>query len=191
MRILFVYKCIQGDIMNQKEEEILEEIVSYYNKNKAMPTFRYLQKGFNFKSVNSITRYIKSLEQQHYLIRNNNNKVILSEYSGNNTNLKTINVINMNNKYINIILNKNKKYLAYKINNNYFNNMGILKNDILVIEINKRLKPSDLGLFIIDKKYRIMKYNYKDGFYLLSDNEEILLNKVNIIGKVIMIERKL
>ena len=94
----------------------------------------------------------------------------------------------MNNKYINIILNKNKKYLAYKINNNYFNNIGILKNDILVIEVNKRLKPSDLGLFIIDKKYRIMKYNYKDGFYLLSDNEEILLNKVNIIGKVIMIE---
>ena len=178
--------------MNQKEEEILKEIVSYYNKNKVMPTFRYLQKRFNFKSVNSITRYIKSLEQQHYLIRNNNNnKVILSEYSGNNTNLKTINVINMNNKYINIILNKNKKYLAYKINNNYFNNMGILKNDILVIEINKRLKPNDLGLFIIDKKYRIMKYNYKDGFYLLSDKEEILLNKVNIIGKVIMIERKL
>ena len=177
--------------MNEKEEKILEEIINYYKENKVMPTRRYLQKVFNFNSVNSITKYIKSLEEQNYLIRNKDNKVILNKYTNENTNLKTITIINMNNKHINLILDKNKKYAAYRIHNNYFNNIGILRNDILVIEINKRLKPSDLGLFIIDKKYRIMKYNYKDGFYLLNDNEEILLNKVNIIGKVIMIERKL
>ncbi len=177
--------------MNKKEEKILEEIINYYKENKVMPTRRYLQKVFNFKSVNSITKYIKSLEEQNYLIRNKDNKIILNKYTNENTNLKTINIINMNNKHINLILDKNKKYVAYKIHNNYFNNIGILRNDILVIEINKRLKPNDLGLFIIDKEYRIMRYNYKDGFYLLSDKEDILLNKVNIIGKVIMIERKL
>lgn len=177
--------------MNEKEEKILEEIINYYKENKVMPTRRYLQKVFNFKSVNSITKYIKSLEEQNYLIRNKDNKIILNKYTNENTNLKTITIINMNNKHINLILDKNKKYVAYKIHNNYFNNIGILRNDILVIEINKRLKPNDLGLFIIDKEYRIMRYNYKDGFYLLSDKEDILLNKVNIIGKVIMIERKL
>lgn len=177
--------------MNEKEEKILEEIINYYKENKVMPTRRYLQKVFNFKSVNSITKYIKSLEEQNYLIRNKDNKIILNKYTNENTNLKTITIINMNNKHINLILDKNKKYVAYRIHNNYFNNIGILRNDILVIEINKRLKPNDLGLFIIDKEYRIMKYNYKDGFYLLSDKEDILLNKVNIIGKVIMIERKL
>lgn len=177
--------------MNEKEEKILEEIINYYKENKVMPTRRYLQKVFNFKSVNSITKYIKSLEEQNYLIRNKDNKIILNKYTNENTNLKTITIINMNNKHINLILDKNTKYVAYKIHNNYFNNIGILRNDILVIEINKRLKPNDLGLFIIDKEYRIMRYNYKDGFYLLSDKEDILLNKVNIIGKVIMIERKL
>ena len=177
--------------MNEKEEKILEEIINYYKKNKVMPTRRYLQKIFNFKSVNSITKYIKSLEEQNYLIRNKDNKIILNKHTNENTNLKTITIINMNNKHINLILDKNKKYVAYKTHNNYFNNIGILRNDILVIEINKKLKPNDLGLFIIDKEYRIMRYNYKDGFYLLSDKEDILLNKVNIIGKVIMIERKL
>lgn len=177
--------------MNEKEEKILEEIINYYKENKVMPTRRYLQKVFNFKSVNSITKYIKSLEEQNYLIRNKDNKIILNKYTNENTNLKTITIINMNNKHINLILDKNKKYIAYKIHNNYFNNIGILRNDILVIEINKRLKPNDLGLFIIDKEYRIMRYNYKDGFYLLSDKENVLLNKVNTIGKVIMIERKL
>ena len=177
--------------MNEKEEKVFKEIINYYKENRIMPTRRYLQKELHYKSVNSITRYIKSLEKQNYLIRNNDGKIIPNKYNLENTNIKTINISNMHNEYLNIILNKNKKYIAYKIHNNYFNNLGILRNDILIIEINKKLKPYDLGLFIIDKKYKIMKYNYKDGFYILTDNEDILLNKVNIIGKVIMIERKL
>ena len=97
----------------------------------------------------------------------------------------------MNNSIINLFLDKRKSYVAFKIHNDYFTNIGIMKNDILIIEKNKRIKKNNLGLFIIDKKYRIMKYDYKDGFYILKDNEEILLNRVKIIGKVIMIERKL
>ena len=177
--------------MGEKEEKVLKEIINYYKENKIMPTNRYLQKVLNYKSVNSITRYLKSLERQNYLIRNNNDKLILNKYTSENTNLKTISIINMNNKQLNLIIDKRGKYIAYKIHNNYFNNIGILRNDVLIIEINKRLKPGNLGLFLIDNKYRIMKYNYKDGFYILTDNEDILLNKIKIIGKVIMIERKL
>ena len=176
--------------MNKKEEEILEEIIKYVKENHAMPTMRYLQKIFNYKSVNSITRYINSLKKQNYLIRNNYNKLTLNNYSM-ISNIKSIKIVNMNNKTINIILDKNEKYIAYKIHNDYFNNIGILRNDILIVKIKKRLNKKDLGLFIIDNKYRVMEYDYKDGFYILRDNEEILLNKIQIIGKVMMIERKL
>ncbi len=177
--------------MNQKEEEILKAIKDYFKENYTMPTRRYLQKLFNYKSINSITRIVKSLEEKNYLIRNKNNKLILNNNSlYHNENLKQIKVIN-NNSLLNIVLDKRKNYLAYKIHNNFFNSIGILRNDILVIEQNKKLKDNDIGLFIIDKQYRVMKYNYKDGFYILTDNEEILLNQVKIIGKVIMIERKL
>ena len=36
-----------------------------------------------------------------------------------------------------------------------------------------------------------MNYLYKDGFYVLEDNEQIILHKINIIGKVVMIIRLL
>ena len=151
----------------------------------------WCQKTLNYKSVNSITKYFKSLEEQNYLTRNSDSKIILSKYVIDNTNLKTINIINTTNETCKLIIDRNKKYVAYKIHNNYFNNIVILRNDILIIELNKTLKDDDIALFIINKQYRIMKYRYQDGFYILKDKEEILLNRVKIIGKVIMIERKL
>ena len=177
--------------MNKKEEEILGVIVNYYKKNYTMPSIRFLQKTFNYKSVNSISRYLKSLEKKNYLIRNNHNKQVINHYLLANNNIKTIKIINQDNKYISIILDKYQNYLAYKISNNFFNNIGILKNDILIINIKSKLEKNDLGLFIIDEKYRVMKYNYKDGFYILKDSQELILTHVKIIGKVIMIERKL
>ena len=177
--------------MKEKEEEIFKEIINYFKDNKTMPTRRYLQRKLNYKSINSITQYFKSLEKQNYLIRNTANKFIINDYIKLDDNLKTIKVINTKNDYLHIIINKNKKYLAYKIHHDYFNNQGIIKNDTLIIEETKKIKPNDFGLFLIDNKYRIMKYNYQDGFYILSDWEEILLNRIKIIGKVIMIERKL
>jgi len=177
--------------MNKKEEKILAEIINYVKKYCVMPSRRYLQKKFNYQSVNSISRYIKSLEKQNYLIRNSNGKLILNNYSISDSNIKSINIINANNQSINIILSKKKQYLAYKMHNNFFNNLGIIRNDILIIEKKKKLNIDDLGLFIIDGKYRIMKYNYNDGFYLLSDKEELILHTVKIIGKVILIERKM
>ena len=138
----------------------------------------------NYKSVNSISQYFKSLERKGYLIRNNFNKLVINGNITSNYNLKKIKIINTKNESIEISLNKRKNYIGYRINNNCFKNINILKNDILIIEINKKLNTNDLGLFIIDNKYRIMKYDYKDGFYILKDNETILLNHVKAIGKV-------
>ena len=178
--------------MNKKEEKILSEIVKYVKENYTMPTRRYLQEKLGFKSVNSITQYIKSLEEKNYLIRNSKNKLILDNSAiFYKKQLKTIRIINKSNAYIKIILDKNSDYVAYEINNNFFKNINILKKDILIIQNKKNLKPGDIGLFIIENKYRIMKYNYKDGFYILRDKEELILSKIETIGKVIMIERKL
>ena len=178
--------------MNTKEEEILKEIINYVYENSTMPTRRYLQRKMGFKSVNSISEYIKSLERKNYLIRNSDKKLILDNSAiFYQQHLKTIKVINMINTYVKIIINKNKNYIAYKIHNNSFNYLNIQRNDILIIEMKKKLKPGEIGLFMIDKKYRVMTYDYKDGFYILKDKEKLLLSKVIIVGKVVMIERKL
>ncbi len=180
-----------GVFMTEKEEKILQEIITFYNQNKLMPSIRYLQKKFGYKSTNSISQYLISLEQQKYLIRNSKNKLIINNYSNDYTKgLKIIKSINSNDE-INILLNKNQKYLAFKLKNNAFYKRGILKGDLLIIEKSKKINNNDLGLFIINKKYRIMQYLYQDGFYILEDNEQIILNKIKLIGKVIQIERKI
>lgn len=177
--------------MTNKEEEILKIITNYLKKNKVMPTFRFIQKKLNYKSVNSIYQYLKKLEKNGYLIRNDNGNLILNNNTLYNNKLRKIRIINLKNKYLEMALNKKNNYLAFKIPHNYFNKMNILKNDILIIQENKKLKNNDLGLFIIDNKPRIMLYHYKDGFYLLKDRELIILNKVQILGKVIILHRKI
>lgn len=176
--------------MNHQEELLLNEIVKYVKENHVMPTRRYLQNKLHYKSVNSITQYIKSLIKQNYL-KYNNGKLILYNESLYHNNLKVINVLNIKNKSLSVILNKNRKYVAFQIKNDYFQNIGILKHDLLIIEIVSNLNNGNLGLFIIDNAYRIMKYNYIDGYYILKDNEELILSKIHLIGKVIMIERKI
>ena len=177
--------------MNQKEEKILEEIKKYYYINRRMPTIRYLQHIFSYKSTNSIYRYLKKLEEK-YLIRNKENKITIdNSLLKYDDNLKKVQIINRKNSFINLILNKRNNYIAYQVNNNYLKKYGFIKNDLLIIQKNKKLNNNDIGLFVIDNKKRIMNYNYLDGFYILKDNEELILNKVNLIGKVIMIERKI
>lgn len=175
--------------MTKKEKIILQIIYDYFKENKTMPSRRILQEKLQFKSVNSITQYLNSLEKKGYLSRNNNKLTI------NNTiyfsSLKKIKILNTSNSYLEVNLNNKKTYFAFKLNNNYFIKDNIIKNDILIIEKRKTLNNGDLGLFIIDNNYQIKKYSFKDGFYLLTSNDTIILNKVHIIGKVIQIIRNI
>lgn len=175
--------------MTEKEHIVYQEIIKYYKKNKYIPTIRELMKILNYKSTNSVYKHIKKLETKGYLKRNKNNKLIIKEEI-NVSNIEMITITIINTKEILMLnLNKNKEYIGYKINNNYFQKNYIKKHDYLIIEKTKKLNNHDLGLFIIDKKYRIMKYYYQEGFYILNDFETITLYKIKIIGKVIGIYR--
>lgn len=176
--------------MTEKEEQIYHQITNYYQENKIMPSVRELQNILGYKSPNSIYQIIKQLETKGYLERNSHNKIVLvdnpilepSEFV-------TMKVVNTKEKLI-LNLDIRKKYVGYKIKNDYFNDLYIKKMDYLIIEKTNKLEDNDLGLFVINKKYRIMKYFYKDGFYILEDNEIITLYRVKIIGKVIGVYRK-
>ena len=176
--------------MNKKEEEILNEIINYYKKNMSIPSIRYLQKLFNYKSTNSIYKYINSLIQKGYLTKNDNRKLLINNCTiYMDKSLRKIKIINQDNKYIHLFLEKTDNYIAYYVNNKNLVNYGINKGDILIIKRVSKINDNEIGLFLIDNKYRVMKYKYKDGFYILMDKEEIVLYKINLIGKVIMLER--
>ena len=155
--------------MTEKDIQVLKEIQKYYHQNKIIPSMRYLQKIFSYKSTNSIFKHINKLKKYGYLVKNKENRFIITDsllYY--NLNLRRIVIINRKDTYVNIFLKSKVNYIAYQVNNNYLINEGIIKDDILVIQINKELKNNDIGLFIIDNKYRIMKYQYLDGFYKLA-----------------------
>ena len=178
--------------MNNNEKKIFTEIIYYFKKNMVMPSIRYLQNKFNYKSPTSISQYLISLEKQNYLTRNEKNQLVINYiFLSHCTSLIKIKILNTANKYVYIVADNRKKYYAYKINNTNFIKDGILKNDILIAEKNKKILKNNLGLFFIDNHYCIMKYDYKDGFYILKDNDTIILNKVIIIGKIILIQRKI
>ncbi len=177
--------------MTEKENTILNEIINFYHNNKLMPSIRYLKEKLGYRSTNSIYQFLKKLEQKKYLIRNNSNKLVLNNnYDLFNSGFKIIKVINTN-KDICVLLNKNKEYLAYQVKDNNIENFHIIKGDILIIEKTKKIQNNNLGLFWFGNNYRIFKYFYKDGFYILEDNNKLILNQVNIIGIVIKIERKI
>ena len=176
--------------MTEKEEQIYHQMVIYYQKNKIMPSVRELQNILGYKSPNSIYQIIKQLETKGYLKRNSHNKIVLVDNPIlEPTDFVTMKVVNTKEKLI-LNLDIRKKYIGYKIKNDYFNDLYIKKMDYLIIEKTNKLEDNDLGLFVINKKYRIMQYFYKDGFYILEDSEILTLYRVKIIGKVIGVYRK-
>lgn len=156
--------------------KIYKIICDYYKENGIEPSIREISKLMGFSSHNSVYYYLKKLESLNY-IKHINNKWVLNKIECNG-----IKVIN-EDRYFNIEIS-NKERFIYKIKNNYFNDYMIKRNDYLIIEKHK-MNNGDLGLFIINDDYRIMKYEYKDGFYILKDCEEEILVKINCIGKVV------
>ena len=172
------------------DQRILNEIINYQKKNMVMPSIRYLQKKFGFKSHNSIVYYLKKLEKEKYLIRNYNKQLTVNLKIPNPSQYQFIKIIN--DKYKTFVgLYDSNKYLAYKQLNNDLNIFSIYKNDILIINTHKKIKNNELGLFIINNQYKIMKYFSKDGYFILKSTQIIITEKINLIGKVIMIERKI
>lgn len=179
--------------MSEKAKEILNVIIDYYNNNKTMPSIRYLMNIVNIKSTSTIHYHLNKLEKKGYLKRNKSNNRILSEnYENLKNGLKIIEIINDKNKdKIKIIIDDDNNYVAFKVKDNLLKEDGIIKGDILIIKKINKLKNNDLGLFMINNKYYIMKFFYKDGFYILESNEKRIYNKIKIIGKVMYLERKI
>lgn len=169
------------------KDDLLNEIQKYYRRCGFMPSIRYLALKLDYKSHNSIYKMMKELEKDGYLIHSKDGKKwSLADINNNYIKVKVLN----DNEYL-IIKENKKNYLVYKIKNNCFKNKNIISGDYLIVEKTKTLENNSLGLFVYNDNYHIMNYNYIDGFYVLDDgvNREYL-SKVNIIGKVIGLQRK-
>lgn len=170
-------------MLNNREITIYNEIYNFISKNNYSPTIRELCKILNIKSTKTIYLYLKKLNDKKMITYQPNKKrSIIINKSFNN---KLV-VINTNTE---MKININSNHLIYQIKTNNFEKCHLKKNDYLIINIKKKIKNNDLGLFLINNEYRIMKYNYIDSYYILEDNEKEILNSINLIGTVEAIYR--
>lgn len=165
-------------MLNEKELYIYETIYNFINKNSYSPTIRELCKLTNYKSTKTIYRYLNKLKENNYIdLKKHKKRCIII----NNFIQEKVIVINTKEK---INININSDNVVFQIKNNYFKDYYIKKNDYLIINTKKKIKNNDLGLFLINNKYRVMKYSFYDGYYILEDNEKEILSRINLIGVV-------
>ena len=180
-------------MLTKKQEQFFNIILNYYNLNKELPTIGILKKISNYKSYNTIYKYLDQLEKKEFIKFNKKLKKLTYLKSSFYDNLTlTIPIVNTLT-YLQIYNNlpANKSYLAYKVEDNSLKNYLIKKDDILIIEKNSSFYNNHLVLVEVANKYQIFKYVKKDSFvYLYNDkNNFTLANTKIIIGKVISLIR--
>lgn len=168
------------------KEKVLNVINNYYKETNFMPSIREVQRIIKSNYHNNVYKIFKQLEEDGILIHNKNKRKWCLASKTN----ETIKVKVLNEEHYIYIDNDKDNYIVYKMDNNNFKDVNILKNDYLIIKRTKNLNNYDIGLFKYNDEYHIMNYLFLDGFYMLSDNKnKEVLHKIKIMGKVIGLQR--
>lgn len=179
-------------MLTRKQEEFYNLLIKYYENNLVYPSLLDIKNMTNYKSYNSIYKYLKILELKHFLEYNKSSKRITYLQK---INSKTTRVYFLDeDNYIELTnLDNNKEYVAIHAHNNRLTNYCIKNKDILIIEKTLVNIDNKLVLVYISGKYRVLKYEKKDSYCYLSDNySNYFLPSFNcIIGKVKMVIRNI
>ena len=184
---------IFGDFMlTKKQEQFFQLIKNYYKTNNILPNLNTIKKISNYKSYNTIYKYLKILESINYLKYDKDKKEI-TYLMGCSNKIHTIPFINKK-EFIKIEINKLdnfSNYVAFQIDDNNLKKLGIIKGDIVITQKNNTYLNNKFVLVNIKNKYKVFKYQKKDGFtHLINDKDIIpIINNNNIIGKVVLLIR--
>jgi len=181
-------------MLTNKQESFLNLIKNFYLECQDFPSLNDLVNLTNYKSYNTIYKYLTILETKGYLIFDKKRKKI--------TYLKDSFLANdffhipfINKKdYLKVdskLLKNNKTYFAFNITNNSLASLFIKNKDILILEKDNKYLDGKLVLVKIDNQLKVYQYRKKDGFiHLKNDLHSLILkDNQNILGKVVLIIR--
>ena len=181
-------------MLTEKQNIFFKNIINYYNNTNELPTISDLIKINNYKSYNTIYKYLNQLENKNYIIYDKNHKrIIYIKDILDNESFFKVPFIN-EKRFINIdknLLKSKEEYLAFQIHDNKLNSNNIENKDILIIQKGKKNINNKLVLVFKNSKYNIYKYQNQNTYLkLFNDKEELFLESSNhIIGKVVLIIR--
>jgi len=180
-------------MLTKKQELFLDLIIRCYKKNKDFLTIGILKDNSNYKSYNSVRKYLKILEEKGYIKLDDKGRITyIKKYLENNP-IIDIPIIN-ENAFLTLasnLLSTEKEYIAFKLHNNKLNSYFLKNGDVLIIEKNLNNLNNKFVLVLIENEYYILKYMKKDGFvHLVNDKDFFTLKSFeNIIGKVVSMYR--
>ncbi len=183
-------------MLTDKQEFFFKLIESYYKETNILPNLNTLKKISNYKSYNTIYKYLSQLESKKYLTFDPlKREVIYLKGSCEKNNIYKIPFINKE-EYIHVEnrkLNPSMNYVAFKVSDNSLKSNGIIYQDILIIEKNTKYLNNKFILININEEYKVFQYRKKDGFiHLLNDRKVYpIIGLNNIIGKVILLIREI
>ena len=177
--------------LTAKQNNFFKVILDFYNNNKIYPTINDLKKITDYKSYNTIYKYLTILEKKEYLkYDKKRHQITFINRSLKSNNQMLIPVVD-NSNYLNITNNDNLKII--KVSNNSLKSFGIYLNDNLILSDNLVHLNNKFVVIERYKKYNVFKCLKKDNYYyLINDKEELVLeNKNLILYKVVSLIRKL
>ncbi|MBQ8891744.1 MAG: hypothetical protein IJ068_02645 [Bacilli bacterium] len=172
-----------------KQKEFFNIIVNLYNTNGMYPTINDLKKVTNYKSYNTIYKYLSILEKKNCI-----------KYDKNRHQITFINQVLKKSNKILIPTFNNSNYFdienandikTIKVADNNLNSFGIYKEDNLILSNKLNYLNNNFVVMERFKKYKIYKCLKKDNFYyLINDKEEFVIeNKKLIAYKVVALIR--
>lgn len=201
--------------LTSKQKEVLIFIKQFAAKNKYPPSVRQICKAMDLKSPATVHVHINHLINKGLLKRGEQGNHLLELLVPNEYDVKSDEVINVPlvkkenyNNTLEVIENtleffplpsylvpKKKEVFTIVANGNDMINANIFDNDMVIIERCKNIKNGDIVVAITENSETILRKLFKDGekYILQAENneiEDIVVNKIIILGKAIGLYRK-
>ena len=177
---------MKSNKLTNKQDNILIFIKKYIAKNDYPPTVREIAKAVNLSSPATVHVHLNNLIQKGYIRRNSKNHRMLellvpNEFETTITdeiNIKLLqnNKRNSSFKVLKSSISKYNEIIAFKMDSDNMREFGILKDDVLLFDLNDNINDKDI-ILVNKVKFYLVSDNFNDGDF------------ENVLGKLVKLYR--
>lgn len=199
-------------------EKLLSFIKDYKSQNGFPPTMREMKKALNFKSISTVSYYLDKLQNDGLIVKqaNKNRALDIVSTNSNVSNVEPIKRSDMVAIPVLGVITAGEPILAVENCEEYFMvspnmfkgddlfmltisgesmiNAGIFDGDKVVLRQQSTANNGDIVAALIDGSATVKRFYKEGGHYRLQPEndfmEPIIVNHVEIIGKVVGLVRK-
>ena len=190
--------------LTERQKDFFEKLCMVF-KQKALPSYEIIKNEFGYKSKNSIKQYVEILKNKGFLVQENENLYVSSEYLGAklvSSYVKAGFASIMDDKIekrisFDLLLGiNNPSTFVFKVSGDSMVDVGIFDGDYVTIKKTQVANFGDIVLAVVDNEFTLKTYKKDEkGLYLKPENKEYPIirpkNSLSIFGVAVGITRKI